>query len=72
MRRHGRPAIEPEVLFRMLLVGYLYGIKSEKRLEEEINYNIAYKWFCGLELTRKLRMRRRSARTDGAGSVTTI
>lgn len=50
---NGRPAIEPEVLFRMLLVGYLYGIKSEKRLEEEINYNIAYKWFCGLELTEK-------------------
>ena len=50
---NGRPAIEPEVLFRMLLVGYLYGIKSEARLEEEINYNIAYKWFCGLELTEK-------------------
>ena len=50
---NGRPAIDPEVLFRMLLVGYLYGIKSEARLEEEINYNIAYKWFCGLELTEK-------------------
>ena len=37
----------------MLLVGYLYGIKSETRLEEEVNYNIAYKWFCGLELTQK-------------------
>ena len=37
----------------MLLVGYLYGIKSEARLEEEINYNIAYKWFCGLDLTDK-------------------
>ena len=37
----------------MLLVGYLYGIKSETRLEEEINYNIAYKWFCGLDLTRQ-------------------
>ena len=45
---NGRPAIDPEVLFRMLLVGYLYGIKSEARLEEEVNYNIAYKWFCGL------------------------
>ena len=33
--------------------GYLYGIKSEARLEEEINYNIAYKWFCGLDLTDK-------------------
>ena len=49
----GRPAIEPEVLFRMLFVGYLYGIRSERRLEEEINYNIAYKWFCGLDLTDK-------------------
>ena len=46
---NGRPAIDPEILFRMLLVGYLYGIKSEARLEEEINYNIAYKWFCGLD-----------------------
>ncbi len=50
---NGRPAVEPEILFRMLLVGYLYGIKSEVRLEEEINYNIAYKWFCGLGLTDK-------------------
>ena len=50
---NGRPAIDPGVLFRMLLVGYLYGIESEARLEEEINYNIAYKWFCGLDLTDK-------------------
>ncbi len=50
---NGRPAIDPEILFRMLLVAYLYGIKSEARLEEEINYNIAYKWFCGLDLTDK-------------------
>lgn len=50
---NGRPAIDPELLFRMLFIGYLYGIKSERRLEEEINYNIAYKWFCGLGLTEK-------------------
>lgn len=49
----GRPAVEPEVLFRMLFVGYLYGIRSERRLEEELNYNFAYKWFCGLGLTEK-------------------
>lgn len=49
----GRPAVEPEILFRMLFVGYLYGIRSERRLEEEINYNFAYKWFCGLGLTEK-------------------
>lgn len=50
---NGRPAVEPEVIFRMLIVGYLYGIKSEVRLEEEVNYNMAYKWFCGLGLTEK-------------------
>ena len=44
---NGRPAIDPEVIFRMLIVGYLYGIKSEARLEEEINFNMVYKWFCG-------------------------
>ena len=42
---NGRPAIDPEILFRMLFIGYLYGIKSEARLEEEVNYNMAYKWF---------------------------
>ena len=49
----GRPAISPEILFRMLFVGYLYGVKSETRLEEEINYNMAYKWFCGLNISEK-------------------
>ena len=47
---NGRPATDPEIPFRMLFIGYLYGIKSEVRLEE-VNYNMAYKWFCGLELT---------------------
>lgn len=50
---NGRPAIDPETLFRMLFVGYLYGIRSERRLEEEINYNLAYKWFCGLDILEK-------------------
>ena len=50
---NGHPALDREILFRMLLAGYLYGIKSETRLEEEINYNIAYKWFCMQELTEK-------------------
>ncbi len=52
-KQWARPAIEPKILFRMLFVGYLYGIRSERRLEEEINYNIAYKWFCGLNMTEK-------------------
>lgn len=51
---NGRPAIDPEVLFRMLFVGYLYGIRSEVRLCEEIQDNVAYRWFCGLGLTQKV------------------
>lgn len=50
---NGRPAIAPKVVFHMRIMGYLYGIKSEARLKEEINYHMAYKWFCGLGLTEK-------------------
>ena len=50
----GRPAIEPEVLFRMLFIGYLYGIRSERRLLQEIEVNVAYRWFIGYDLTEKL------------------
>ena len=46
----GRPSIDPELMIRMLLVGYCYGIRSERRLCEEINYNLAYRWFCRLGL----------------------
>ena len=51
---NGRPAIEPEVLFRMLFIGYLYGIRSERRLLQEIEVNMAYRWFIGYDLTEKL------------------
>ncbi len=43
----GRPSIDPVSVIKMLLIGYLYGIKSERRLIEEIRLNIAYRWFCG-------------------------
>ena len=46
----GRPSVDPVSLFKMLLIGYLYGIKSERRLVEEVQLNIAYRWFCGFEL----------------------
>src|SRR5205809_5369003 len=46
----GRPSIDPELLVRMLLVGYCYGIRSERRLCEEVHLNLAYRWFCGLGL----------------------
>ena len=53
-RYHGRPSVDPVSMFKMLLVGYLYGIKSERRLVQEIQLNIAYRWFCGFELGEKI------------------
>jgi transposase len=50
----GRPSIDPEVLLRMLLIGYLYGITSERRLCEEVQMHIGYRWFVGLNLEDKV------------------
>ncbi|MEI6100346.1 MAG: IS1182 family transposase [Eubacteriales bacterium] len=47
---NGRPAVEPEILFKMLFIGYLYGIRSERRLMEEIEVNIAYRWFLDFKI----------------------
>ncbi|MEP9403601.1 IS1182 family transposase [Sphingomonas sp. VNH70] len=46
----GRPSIDPELMLRMLLIGYLFGIRSERRLCEEVHLNLAYRWFCRLDL----------------------
>ena len=46
----GRPSIDPELMIRMLIVGYCYGIRSERRLCEEAHLNLAYRWFCRLSL----------------------
>ena len=46
----GRPSIDPELMIRMLVVGYCFGIRSERRLCEEVHLNLAYRWFCGLGL----------------------
>jgi transposase len=59
MRRHlapfysatGRPSIDPVLMIRMLIVGYCFGIRSERRLCEEVHLNLAYRWFCRLDLT---------------------
>lgn len=48
----GRPSIDPELMVRMLIVGYSYGIRSERHLCEEIHFNLAYCWFCRLGLRR--------------------
>ena len=50
---NGRPAVDPELLFKMLFLGYLYGIPSEVKLAQAVNENIAFKWFLGLKLTEK-------------------
>ena len=50
----GRPSIDPELLARMLIIGYCYGIRSERRLCEEISINLAYRWFCRLGLKDKV------------------
>jgi transposase len=47
----GRPSVDPELLIRMLLVGYCLGIRSERRLCEEVHLNLAYRWFCRLDLS---------------------
>ena len=46
----GRPSVDPELLIGMLLVGYCHGIRSERRLCEEVHLNLAYRWFCRLGL----------------------
>ncbi len=46
----GRPSVDPELMMRMLLIGYCFGIRSERRLCEDVCLNLAYRWFCRLGL----------------------
>ena len=50
----GRPSIDPELIIRMLVVGYVMGIRSERRLCDEVHLNLAYRWFCRLGLDQKV------------------
>jgi transposase len=50
----GRPSIDPELLIRMHLVGYCFGIRSERKLCEEVTLHLAYRWFCRLDLDDKV------------------
>ena len=50
----GRPSIDPELMIRMLVIGYCLGIRSERRLCEEVHLNLAYRWFCRLGLEDKV------------------
>ncbi|MCC4262839.1 transposase, partial [Pseudomonas aestusnigri] len=66
------PAIDPVMLFKMLFIGYLFGVRSERQLMREIQVNVAYRWFLDLSLTDKVpdastlsqNRRRRFADTD--------
>lgn len=51
---NGRPSVDPVWFFRMQLIGYLYGIRSERRLCEEIRLNLAYRWFCRAPLNEEV------------------
>jgi transposase len=46
----GRPSVDPELMIRMLIVGYCYGIRSERKLCQEVELHLAYRWFCKLDL----------------------
>jgi transposase len=50
----GRPSVDPELMMRMLILGYCYGIRSERQLCEEVHFNLAYRWFCRLGLEGKV------------------
>src|SRR6202163_2684587 len=50
----GRPSIDPELMIRMLIIGYCYGIRFERRLCEEVELHLAYRWFCRLDLDDKV------------------
>ena len=65
----GRPSIDPEVLLRLLLVGYLYGITSERRLMEEVRMHLAFRWFSRLRFEREIPTIPLSLRTVMADSA---
>lgn len=51
---NGRPAVDPVLMFKMLFIGYLFGVRSERQLVREVQVNVAYRWFLGLGLTDKV------------------
>jgi transposase len=50
----GRPSVDPELMIRMLIVGYCYGLRSERRLMQEVELHLAYRWFSRLDLDDKV------------------
>jgi transposase len=52
--RIGRPSVDPVLMIRMLIVGYVFGIRSERMLCRDVAVNLAYRWFCGLSIEDKV------------------
>jgi transposase len=50
----GRPSIDPELMIRMLIIGYVFAIRSERALCREVQVNLAYRWFCGLSIEHRI------------------
>ena len=65
----GRPSVDPELMIRMLLVGYCYGIRHERRLCQEVALHLAYRWFCKLDLDDKVPHHSTFSVTGSAASV---
>ncbi len=61
--KNGRPS-DPIMLFKMMFIGYFYGIRSERQLEREVQLNVAYRWFLGLKLHDPFRIIQPSVGTD--------
>ena len=68
--RFGRPSLDPALMIRMLIVGYVFAIRSERALCRDVRVNLAYRWFCGLSLEDKFRITRRSHAPVTSVSVT--
>src|ERR1700730_3245186 len=65
----GRPSIDPELLIRMLIVGYCFGIRSERKLCEEVKLHLASRWFCRLDLNDAISHHSTFSENRGTGSV---
>jgi transposase len=50
----GRPSIDPELMLRMLIIGYAFAIRSERAICRDVQVNLAYRWFCGLSIEAKI------------------
>ena len=70
--RMGRPSVDPVLMIRMLIIGYVFAIRSERALCREVQVNLAYRWFCGLSIEAKIPDHSAFSRARTSGSATAI